>query len=391
LSLRIGIDASNLRAGGGLTHLQEFLEAVDPNSDDFSLISVWAPTRTLDRLPKRAWLIPNRHPLLDGNSVSRQLWRNFKLDKAVARAKCDILFVPGGSYAGTFRPIVTMSRNLLPFDRRARALYGYSRMRAKLTLLRWIQSRTFKKADGIIFLTKTARDLVLQAIGTPQGDTRIVPHGVSPKFFLRPRRQRAIHEYSSSQPFRLLYVSPIAPYKHQPSVVTAIAQLAARGAPVCMDLVGAADRRSKASLEAVLRAEDPSGKLFRYLGAVSYDELQHHYRRADAFVFASSCENLPNILLEAMAAGLPIACSDRSVMPEVLGDGGVYFDPESPDSIAATVSRLLNDSKLRESCADVAWERARAFTWQQCARKTVAFLHDVASASHVAPTQTPKR
>ena len=57
--------------------------------------------------------------------------------------------------------------------------------------------------------------------------------------------------------------------------------------------------------------------------------LPEHLREAELFVFASSCENLPNILIEGMAAGLPIACSRRPPMPEVLGDAGESFDPEA--------------------------------------------------------------
>ena len=60
---------------------------------------------------------------------------------------------------------------------------------------------------------------------------------------------------------------------------------------------------------------------------------------ANLFVFASSCENMPNTLVEAMAIGLPIACSDRGPMPEVLRDGGVYFDPEDCDVDRGAPSR----------------------------------------------------
>ena len=56
-------------------------------------------------------------------------------------------------------------------------------------------------------------------------------------------------------------------------------------------------------------------------------------KRAHLFVFASSCENMPNTLVEAMASGLPIACSDRGPMPEILRDGGTYFDPENEVTI----------------------------------------------------------
>ena len=59
-----------------------------------------------------------------------------------------------------------------------------------------------------------------------------------------------------------------------------------------------------------------------------HDDLHQKYLDADLGLFASSCENMPNILLETMGAGLPIACSNRQPMPEILKNGGEYFDPE---------------------------------------------------------------
>jgi len=70
--------------------------------------------------------------------------------------------------------------------------------------------------------------------------------------------------------------------------------------------------------------------------------------QADLFVFASSCETFGISLLEAMAVGLPIACSNKSSLPETLQDGGEYFDPEDDQSIASAVKRLILDPVSRK-------------------------------------------
>jgi glycosyltransferase involved in cell wall biosynthesis len=98
------------------------------------------------------------------------------------------------------------------------------------------------------------------------------------------------------------------------------------------------------------------------------------YQRADAGVFASSCENMPNILLEMMAAGLPIACSSRGVMPEVFGDSGPTFDPEDVPSVVAALELLCLDTELRERSATQVHYRARTYTWERCAAATFEFL-----------------
>jgi glycosyltransferase involved in cell wall biosynthesis len=179
----------------------------------------------------------------------------------------------------------------------------------------------------------------------------------------------------------LLYVSILDVYKHQEQVVQAVALLRQEGLPVKLDLVGPAYPPVLSRLTAMLRQLDPQGNFINYAGPLPYAEMPGVNRDADGFVFASSCENMPNILLEAMASGLPIACSGRGPMPEVLGEAGVYFDPEDPTSIAAALRELLSSPELRARWAQAAYQRARGFSWEQCAQQTLEFLAQVASGA----------
>ena len=95
--LRIGIEASNLRESGGLTHLVELLRAAEPSEHGIGEVLVWAGEKTLDSLPKKKWLTPMWEPLLNQFLPARIYWQKFKLSKA-AEKNCDILFVPGGYY-----------------------------------------------------------------------------------------------------------------------------------------------------------------------------------------------------------------------------------------------------------------------------------------------------
>ena len=87
---------------------------------------------------------------------------------------------------------------------------------------------------------------------------------------------------------------------------------------------------------------------------------------------------MPNILLESMAAGLPIACSNLGPMPEMLGDAGVYFNPEQPDEIAAAIRKLLESSELRANLAELAFQQAQLYSWERCAQETFDFLSQIA-------------
>lgn len=378
----LGIDASNIRSGGTVTHLVELLRAADPLASGFTKIIVWGGSAVLRNIEDRSWLVKAVEPMLeqsvdpfqDRNHMRRAYWQRFRLSKLAKLAHCDALFVPGGLGLGGFEPMIAMSQNMLPFDARESRRYGFSVSLARLLLLRIGQARTFRRARGVIFLTRYARDHISKIIGLDFDKTAIVPHGIGAHFFTKPRQQRGITDCSATNAFRLLYVSTVDFYKHQWNVAEAAALLRQEGLPVALDIVGPANGRALQRLKQTLARIDPDSQFIRYLGSVAYERQRDLYLQADMGVFASSCENLPIILLEGMAAGLPIACSNRGPMPEVLGEAGIYFDPERIADIAASIRSLIESPHTRSRNADLAFQRAQEYAWQKCATQTLAFL-----------------
>jgi glycosyltransferase involved in cell wall biosynthesis len=375
--MRIAIDASNIRSGGGVTHLVELLRAADPSAHGVTGFIVWACAATLARIEDRPWIEKRTDPVLEQNYIKRAIWQRTQLGRLAAEAGANLMFVPGGSIISTLRPAVTMCRNMLPFEFQEMKRFGFSTMTLKLFLLRLAQSASFRKADGTIFLTQYARDGVLAITGPLKGLNCIIPHGINDRFRRAPRPQRAFAQVSADDPLRIIYVSIVDVYKHQWSVAEAVARLRSESLPVRLDLYGPPTAAAMPRLSKTLKRIDPEGAFIRYWGAVDYKELDTRYAAADICVYASSCENLPNILVEGMAAALPIASSDCGPMPEILGDAGLYFDPESPDSIADALRKLVLSAELRTEKAAAAQEAARAFSWTRCANDTLAFLVEV--------------
>src|SRR5262249_12864604 len=151
--------------------------------------------------------------------------------------------------------------------------YGWSLSRARLEILRSLQTRTFRRADGVIFLTRYARDCITSAVGIGPGKTAIIPHGIGHQFCLPPREQHAIEEYSAAKPFRIVYVSTVNLYKHQWHVAEAIVGLRAAGLPIVLDLVGPAYPAGMQRLSEKLHELGAAPAVIRYVGPVSYDEL----------------------------------------------------------------------------------------------------------------------
>jgi glycosyltransferase involved in cell wall biosynthesis len=372
----LGIDACNLRAGGGITHLVEFIASGRPFLSGFEQVIIWGSQSTLEKVGEQKWLKKIHEPLLDRGLLFRLFWHCFKLKYLAKNMGCSVIFVPGGLNVSGFSPIVTMSRNMLPFEWNELKRYGFSLISLKFILLRWGQSRSFRYADGVIFLTKYAQDTVLKIVGSIHGKGEIIPHGVNSRF-LRIVKSINNYEINNRVVTRILYVSIIDLYKHQWNVVDAVAQLRNEGFLITLDLIGPPSCGVKLLQKAIMRT-DPCAKYIKYHGEVAHEKLDTFYADADIGIFASSCENMPNILLEGMASGLPMVCSKKGPMPEILGDAGIYFDPENIYEIKAALKKVLESSDLQKEMSLNSKSKTQNYSWQKCSDSTFKFLSEIA-------------
>jgi glycosyltransferase involved in cell wall biosynthesis len=378
-AIRIGIDATNIRIGGGVTHLLELLSAIEPEQMQVKEVVIWGNAQTLQSLPNASWIKKINPPSLEKSLLSRVLWQIFSLSSAVKAAQCDVLFIPGGSYVGNFHPVVSMSQNLFPFEWEMIAKSGFSVRTLKFILLRWAQSFTFKRSDGVIFLTEYAKRAVLKVTGPLKAKSVVIAHGLNPRFDYQPKPQLPIEKYSQDHPYRLLYVSTVDVYKNQLELIKAVQLLRQKGYPLALTLIGPNEPPALAALQKVQQQVDPKSVWLEYLGALPYKSLNLEYQKADLGVFASRCETFGMTVLEKMSVGLPIACSRESSMHEILSDAGIYFDPTDPQGIADAIEQYLLSPQLRDEHQQRAHVLAQQYTWSRCAGQTIAFLREIAA------------
>lgn len=372
----LGIDATNIRSGGGLAHLKGILTHANPQLYNIEKIIIWSNNSTLNSLPESAWLEKKSHNYLNRSFFWAFLFQIMYLGKCAKRENCKLILVPGGTFLGNFPNIVSMCRNMLPFEIEEKRRYKGWRNKLRFNFLKLTQSYTFKRSKGIIFLTSYAKNYVTKNINL-KCDFKIIPHGVSNNFLNLPKKQKEIASYTHENPFKLLYVSIIAPYKHQWNVAEAVIKLKEEGFPVTLDLVGPSVHESMERLKNIL--EKDQFKIINYMGLKTHIQVAEIYKMADAFVFASSCENMPNILVEAMTSGLPIACSNKGPMPEVLGSAGLYFDPTKVESVYLCLKELLKNKTLRERIASQSFDKTRNYTWEHCSNHTLEYLQEIAN------------
>lgn len=367
----IGIDASRNRSGGAKVHLIGILSNINPEQYNIGEVHVWSYKALLDSLPDYPWLQKHCPDELQKSLFRQLFWQRYRLPVLAKKMGCQIMLNTDAGTVSRFRPAITMSRDMLSYEPGEIDRYGISLARLRLLALRYVQNSSLRKSDGTIFLTKYAAETIQKSCG-PLSNIALIPHGVEEDFHSIVASQN--WPISKERSIRCLYISNADLYKHQWHVVKAIEIIRKKGIDLQLELVGGGKGKARDLLENQINKSDPYSFFVKQHEFLPRSMLPGFLSNADLFIFASSCENMPNTLIEAMAAGLPIACSNRGPMPEVLKNGGEYFNPEDPVSIAEAVEVLINDENRRNKLSKRAKELSRQYSWKRCSDETFSFI-----------------
>ncbi|WP_194850512.1 glycosyltransferase family 4 protein [Nonlabens antarcticus] len=373
--MRIGFDASNIGGGGGITHLKEILENFcnEKIFEDVDEIVVFASRKTLEHLRPCTRISKVTFPALNESLAKRLFFQLFNYDKEVSK-RCDILLSLTGDYLGKFKPLVGMSRNMLLYERNVWGDIKSFREKARFYINYLKQKWCFKNSSGIIFISNYATQIIIKQLRLDKKNTKLIHHGVSTRFESNVKEQKDIINYNAKNPFKVLYVSQVHTYKHQWNVVKAVDRLISSGYPIELNLVGSIIYNPAGVMlkNALNHAQNKS--FIIYHGHLPYNKIDNIYKDTDAIIFASTCENMPNTLLESMASGSPIACSDKQPMPEFIQQDCYYFDAQSTDSIENALSRLINHPTERRIFAENNLKKIGNYSWQKTAKETIEYL-----------------
>jgi glycosyltransferase involved in cell wall biosynthesis len=227
-----------------------------------------------------------------------------------------------------------------------------------------------RRADRIIVDSQSTQGDVINLVDVSAERIDVVPLGIG-----HPQRQPPLSELDTRKRFGLgsrrvlLSLSAKRPHKNLMALIDALARIASERRPLLV-LPGYATWHERELRERANAAGVERDVCF--LGWVGSSELEGLWAIADAFVFPSLYEGFGLPVLEAMARGVPVACSDASSLPEVAGDAALLFDPRDPGAIAAAIARLLDDVQLQELLRGRGRQRAQEFTWERTARGTLA-------------------
>jgi glycosyltransferase involved in cell wall biosynthesis len=227
-----------------------------------------------------------------------------------------------------------------------------------------------RRSHRIIVDATSTRDHLEALLRIPPSRVDVVPLGLGAGLRAEPMPEadlRAKLELNG-RPI-VLSVSAKRPHKNLGRLIGALALIPVERRPVLV-LPGYStpheDELRRRAAELGVTAD------VRFLAWIDQGELEGLYAAASCFVFPSLMEGFGLPVLEAMARGVPVSCSARGALAEVVGDAALVFDPESAPAIAAAIERVLRDGATADRLRAAGRERAARFTWSATAAGTLA-------------------
>lgn len=362
---RIFINALSAKLGGGQTYILNLLKNL-PEED--LVIYIACPELALLPEDKRVTFVKSK--VANKNIFFRMLWEFFCLPFLLVKLKASVLFVPGGMdfTLVTFGvPKVTMFRNMLPFDKVAIQYLPSKKLKFKNFILKHLMARTMGSANHVIFISNYAKKCIENDIKVK--NSTVIYHGIS-SIFTHIEKQKEKQKY-------LLYVSRFEPYKNHLNLIVAYNKLNERyREKYKLILAGELIEPFYSECIEYVEKNKLSGSVI-FKGKVPYEKLPELYQHASLFIFPSSCENCPNILLEAMGCGVPIIASKVEPMPELSKNAGLYFNEKNPDDIQSCLNHVLSTYNLLDEMREKSIKVSKSYSWEQTAHKTWECLNSV--------------
>lgn len=229
-------------------------------------------------------------------------------------------------------------------------------------------------ADAVLTVSRASAHDLTHHLGIPEHKLYVTPNGVAPPLADLGDIEvaRRLGELGVSRPY-FLCVGALNPRKNLRRVLEAFARVE-REIPDAQLVVVGPDTWWADETFAHARELRAQGRLqgLRFTGYVDERTLQSLYREAVALLYLSLYEGFGLPALEAMVHGTTVIGSDRSAIPEAIGDAGVLVDPCDVPAIAAAMARVHDSPRLRAELAERGRARAASFSWAETARRTLA-------------------
>jgi glycosyltransferase involved in cell wall biosynthesis len=372
--MRVGIMLRSLDEKGGVgvytRYITEELLQVDSHNEYVLLY------RSADNLGRYS-----HHPHVSERIVrgwGKALWDQVSIPLACLREEIDVLFHPKFTV-----PLLAPCPTVMVVHGADWFIPEHAQFYTRLdvTYIRSVMPLYFRRAAAVLSVSQITTDNFNRILGLPPG--KVVTTYLSPgKHFRRITDQAELARVRSlyDLPERfILTLSKVAGggRKNIDGVFAAYRQL--HGSIPHKLVVGGKDCHLFRSMHDV--PEEGWGADVHFPGWIAQGDLPAVYSLADLYLYPSRLEAFPIPVSEALACGVPIVTSRANGLEEIAGEAAIMVDPEDPTAIAEAVRNILTDPELHARISAAGLERARRYSWDRCARETLAVLERVHRAA----------
>lgn len=377
--MRIGIDIRCL-AEGRRTGVEEYtlallraLFASDHENEYILFFNAWKKdipdfrwVETFPNVTIRVFRFPNK--LLN---LSLWYFNAPKLDLLLGGT--DVFFLPNLNFAAVSQKTkLVVTAHDLSFELFPHAFSWKQRLWHFLVHFRSL----LRRADRIIAVSQSTKDDLITQYGISEERIVSIPSGIDQRFRQMDRNDPELIRIKEKYhlPYKyILFLGTFEPRKNMVALIKSYDALQATKNPVFekYDLVIAGTRGWKCDDSIEARRQSPYKKKILFPGFIADEDKVGLYNLASVFVYPSIYEGFGFPPLEAMACGVPVITSHAAALPEVVGDAGMMIDPYQPEELYQALQAVISSSSLAESLAREGLRRAKLFSWQKTAEKTL--------------------
>jgi glycosyltransferase involved in cell wall biosynthesis len=384
--MKIGINALFMHypttgSGQYLTNLIKALAEVD-NHNDYILLGP-QPTSHAENSPLPYQVYPVAGFARRTENIEKVFWEQLTCPAAARAIKADLLHVPYFAPPLIPRiPTVVTIQDIISLRLPAYRATGKVQMYMNLV------ARAAHRASMVITISQHARQDIIDMLHIPSERIRVIYQAVGEEYQPVTNQEQikaARMRYGLGERY-IFYIGGLDQRKNVPQLVRAFAHLQAQiGDPHLQLFISGNPDKQKGPLfpdpRPVAADLGMSGQIiYRF---VEEEDKPAIYSGASLFVFPSIYEGFGLPPLEAMACGTPVVCSNRTSLPEVVGDAAITVDPDDTHALMDAIRRVLTDEALHTDLCARSLERAKQFSWHKTAQDTLAVYEETLARKNI--------
>ncbi len=237
--------------------------------------------------------------------------------------------------------------------------------------------RAIAKAKMVVVVSESTKKDIQEIFDVTEERIRVIPHGVGNNFQVV-RDKSLLDEVKRKYRIRSKFILNIGnskPHKNWAGLIESFALLRKETKDYQLVLVGGRDSRFSEAVKLIKKLELEEDVLIT--GFVAEKDMPLLYNAAEILVFPSHYEGFGLPVLEAMACGTPVICSNSSSLPEVAGDAALMVDPNDGEGLAASMKKVLAEQRIRQDLSEKGLKRIEQFSWKKAAQRTLEVYGEV--------------